>query len=101
MHGSQKLNCDIYIYKEYNILTKFYNSKSSIIYEYEIYMTKPNYKITGRNKIKYNVNMYILKINRTARSRYKCSLKTVRVHMRKTEYVPASKAVFNLVSWWK
>ena len=45
--------------------------------------------------------MYILKINRTARSRYKCSLKTVRVHMWKIEYVNASEVIFSLESWWK
>ena len=45
--------------------------------------------------------MYILKINRTACSRYKCSLITVGVHMWKIEYVLASEVIFSLVSWRK
>ena len=45
--------------------------------------------------------MYILKINRTACSRYKCSLITMGVYMWKIEYVRASEVIFNLVSWWK
>ena len=42
--AAKRLNCVIYKDKKHNILTKLHNSKSSIIYEYEIYMTKTNIK---------------------------------------------------------